>query len=174
MTNPSERLPEKVSQERQLAENPKHQEPDISSILEVEAPEVLASLSKDKRKRLLAVMRSVTLTKTHSGPIPRPEDVAEYNRHIPDGANRIMQMAEEQAKHRMEMERIIVTNQQAQSGRGQVFGLIIGLFGIGAGGTVAVLGHDVVGAAIAGTTVVSLVYAFITGRRRQQQPSDKS
>ncbi|WP_051919107.1 DUF2335 domain-containing protein [Basilea psittacipulmonis] len=32
--------------------------------------------------------------KIHSGPLPSPEDINLYNQYIPDGANRIMSMAE--------------------------------------------------------------------------------
>ncbi|WP_417999900.1 DUF2335 domain-containing protein [Kiritimatiella glycovorans] len=112
--------------------------------------------------------------KSHRGPLPPPEDIALYNRHITNGADRIMSMAEKQSDHRRNMERIIVTSQTSQSGRSQLFGLLIGLFGITAGAIVATMGHDWVGGGIAGTTVVSLVYAFITGQRSQRPSSDKS
>jgi uncharacterized membrane protein len=174
MLDVPQKLPVKVAPNKQLEERNKPQDLDLQGILEVEAPEVLAALPKDKRRRLLAVIRSVSVVETHIGPIPRPEDIAEYNKHIPDGANRIMKMAEDQSKHRIEMERIIVTEQQSQSTRGQIFGLIIAVFGIGAGAIVAIMGHDAVGGAIAGTTVVTLVYAFITGRRKQRHASEKS
>lgn len=40
-----------------------------------------------------------------------------------------------------------------------------------AGTVVTLMGHDVVGVDIAGTTVISLVYAFITGQRSQRDVS---
>jgi uncharacterized membrane protein len=78
-----------------------------------------------------------------------------------------MEMAEKQQSHRIEIEKLVVESQQRQSGRGQIFALIIGISGIGAGTFLAANGHDYVGGIIAGSTVVGLVYAFITGRRKQ-------
>jgi uncharacterized membrane protein len=135
--------------------------------LEVEAPEILSTLPKDQRAKLLEIV-SARVVERH-GPIPPPEDIAQYNKHIPNGADRIMVMAERQADHRRDMERLIVAGQLKQSSRGQIFGLSIGIFGIAVGAAVALQGHDVVGGAIAGATVVSLVYAFITGQRSQRQ-----
>ncbi len=91
----------------------------------------------------------------------------QYNEAVPNGADRIMVMAEKQSAHRIEIESLVIRSQQEQSGRGQIFGLVIGLFGILAGAAVACLGHDSVGGVIAGTTVVSLVSAFIAGKQRQ-------
>ena len=41
----------------------------------------------------------------HSGPLPSPQDLVMYNQIIPDGANRIMCMAEKEQEVRMELER---------------------------------------------------------------------
>ncbi len=135
--------------------------------------DIFSSLPEEKRAILVRKVRSLTLAKSYCGPIPSPEDIALYNQHIPDGADRIMRMAEKQADHRISIEKTVITAQQKQSARGQIFALIIGMFGIGVGATVVLLGHDAVGGAIAGTTVISLVYAFISGRRSQRRDLDK-
>ena len=142
---------------------------DVLQRLEIEAPEILRQLPKEQRRKLLSIVTTHSVTKHHQGPLPTPEDIALYNQHIPNGADRIMVMAEKQADCRREMERSIVTSQNSQSARGQLFGLLIGIFGIVAGAIVTLMGHDVVGGGIAGATVVSLVYAFITGQRAQRQ-----
>lgn len=147
----------------------KDEQHEVVELLQSEAPDVLKALPKDKRDKLIAVVRSIVVTKHHQGPIPSPEDIALYNQHIPNGADRIMSMAEEQSKHRMKLEGVVINSQQKQSERGQVFGLIIGIFGITLGSIVTLLGHDWVGGGIAGTTVISLVYAFITGKRAQKK-----
>ncbi len=148
---------------------------DILEKLEIEAPEILSELSVDKRKKLIGIVAARYEMQSHSGPLPRPEDIALYNEHIPDGANRIMTMAEEQAKHRQGMERKMVEGAINQSGTGQKFALVIGITGIVAGTIVTLMGHDVVGGGIAGATVISLVYAFITGQRAQKdEPGDEA
>lgn len=142
---------------------------EIAKYLEKNAPEVLKSLPKDQRKKLLSVIESRSVSRHYQGPIPEPEDLARFNEIIPNGADRIMRMAEEQARHRMSLETTVVSGQQRQSANGQWFAFLIALFGISSGVFLAIKGHDWVGYGIAGTTVVSLVYTFITGKRAQQK-----
>jgi len=139
--------------------------------LETEVPEVLSALTDDQRSKLVGFVAARYEMQSHSGPLPRPEDIALYNKHIPNGADRIMAMAEEQAKHRQRMESKMVDGHIKQSGTGQKFALVIGITGMVTGAGVALMGHDWVGAGIAGTTVISLVYAFITGQRSQRDVS---
>jgi uncharacterized membrane protein len=150
------------------------QSPDLPrEISDEQMQEIISVLPEEKRELLIRRFQALTVAKSHCGPIPSPEDIALYNRHIPDGADRIMRMAEKQADHRISIETTVIVEQQRQSARGQVFGLIIGLFGISVGAWVAVLGHDAVGGGIAGTTVISLVYAFISGRQTQRRDLQK-
>jgi len=137
--------------------------------LEVEAPDILASLPKEKRIKLVKMLSAQVVARSHSGPLPPPEDLALYNQAIPNGADRIMKMAEKQLDHRVQIETVVIRSQQLQSGRGQIFGFLIGIIGILAGSYVTIQGHGVVGGAIAGTTSVSLVYAFIAGQRAQRR-----
>lgn len=110
----------------------------------------------------------------HQGPLPAPEQLEAYNQLIPNGAERIMAMAEKQLQHRIEIEKIVVSSQQIQSSRGQIFGLAIGVLGIISGTVLAMFGHEVVGSIIAGSTVVTLVSVFVIGRRGQQRQLDSN
>ena len=101
--------------------------------------------------------------------MPDPEDLRKYGEIIPNGADRIMKMAEEQSRHRIAIESIVIDSQQKLGSRGQVFGLTIGIFGISAVVYSAMNGHDTFGAVVGGSTVVSLAVAFITDRRVQQK-----
>lgn len=104
---------------------------------------------------------------SHSGPLPQPEDLKKYAQIIPNGADRIMMMAEKQQQHRMELEKKAVGEQLKQSKRGQVFGLLIGLTAI-AGGVVCILtGHEWSGAFLGGSGLTGLVSVFVIGKRRQ-------
>ncbi|MCK5130792.1 MAG: DUF2335 domain-containing protein [Candidatus Sabulitectum sp.] len=139
--------------------------------LEIEAPDIFTTLGKEQRKKLVSIVATHHKVTTHyRGPLPPPKDIEHYNNSIPDGANRIMTMVETESQHRIEMEKKIVSSQISQSGRGQHYGLILGILGILAGSAVALLGHDWVGVTIAGSTAVSLVYAFISGQRSQRSP----
>lgn len=51
---------------------------------------------------------------------------------------------------------------------GQIFGLIIGIFGLGAAVYAAAHGAQTAGGVIGGTTVVALVGAFVFGKSKEK------
>ena len=146
------------------AKPPQH----VKELLAAESPEILRRIPPEDQRKMsqLSVM---TRTITRSGPLPDPDELQGYENTLSGAAERIMKMAENQQAHRIEMEKLVITSQQKQSARGQIFGLIVGLVGVLSGGALAYAGHDVVGGTIAGTTVVSLVYVFVTGKAKQKQ-----
>ena len=144
---------------------------DIESILESAAPEIMQRISKKNRAefaRLLAI-RQTTVTYTHSGPLPSPDDFKRYDAVVPGAADRIIKMAESQQTHRMTVEMHAVVEQLKQSGRGQMFALLIALVMIAASTWMVVTGHDVAGGCLGGTTLVALVTVFVTGRAGQAE-----
>src|SRR6218665_122766 len=67
-------------------------------------PEAFQGIPKEKQQQLIKDLE-VTLRKTHIGPLPDPETLAQYDQIIPNGGERIMRMAEKQLDHRMESEK---------------------------------------------------------------------
>lgn len=136
-----------------------------------ENPKIFEGIKKEKKHELLKLFYSqISIQqKTHSGPLPDPETLVQYNSIIPNGADRIMTMAEKQQDHRIDIEKAVITSQNRQSQLGQIFGLVIGLFGIVCGTFLAYKGETVVGSIIAGGTVVSLVSVFVIGKRKQKK-----
>lgn len=130
-------------------------------------PDVFKGIPAPKKKELLQLM-AVQVT-SHSGPIPDPENLARYNEIIPNGADRIMTMAEKQQDHRIALEKKVVGRQTFQSGVGQVFGLIIGLAAILTGGYCILEGHEVGGSILGGAGLTGLVSVFVIGKRTQRQ-----
>jgi len=62
----------------------------------------------------------------------------------------------------------------ADTRRGQIFALFIGIFAIGVGGSVAVLGQPIVGGVLGAGGLIGLVKAFIDGRKNDNTTtSDK-
>lgn len=64
---------------------------------------------------------------TYSGPIPHPQLLREFNDVIPDGANRIMIMAESQSEHRRNLETKVVNANNRDSLLGVIFAFIIAI-----------------------------------------------
>lgn len=128
-------------------------------------PNIFQGVNKRKKTEIL---KSVSVTMMHSGPLPDPQSLSSYDQLIPNGADRIMKMAEKQQDHRMRIERTAIGRQTFQSFIGQIFGFLIGLSGIGSGTFLAYNGFTTVGTVIAGGTVVSLVSVFVIGRKSRK------
>src|ERR1035437_9947708 len=65
-----------------------------------------------------------------SGPIPPPALLEKYNEIIPNGAERILAMAEKQSTHREYLEKRVVDGNVANQTRGSYFAFIICLIAI--------------------------------------------
>ncbi|MDW3683074.1 DUF2335 domain-containing protein [Cupriavidus sp. CV2] len=72
-----------------------------------------------------------TQTKLHTGPIPAPDVLHDYNVLVPGSAERIIAMAEQQAKHRQELESrslegdISARDRQIEVEHGRIQGIIL-------------------------------------------------
>ncbi len=103
-----------------------------------------------------------------SGPIPHPDTLHGYDLIIPGAAERILAMAEADAKHQREIEMAALNAAKSEVRLGQWLGFIIGLAALGTSLTAIILDAEVVAGIIGGTTVVGLVSAFIFGRIKQK------
>jgi len=107
-----------------------------------------------------------------SGPIPIPDILARYNEIIPNAAERILVMAESDAKHRRDIEMVAINAQRRERHLGQILGFSIGLFALATSAFALSLGHSVAASVIGGTTVVGLVAVFVTGRIVFNRPKE--
>ncbi len=104
-----------------------------------------------------------------SGPVPHPDILLGYNEIVPDAAERILRMAEQDAEHQRNIEMTALKAAASETKRGQIFGLLIGLSALIVSGAAAYLGQTEVAMMIGGTTVVGLVTVFVVGRWKQQE-----
>lgn len=149
---------------------------ELERLLREKKPNIFKGISGRQKNDILRSFTAVAVTvqesRTHSGPIPDPESLARYDEIIPDGANRIMLMTENQQAHRIEIEKKVASSHVNQSLLGQIFGFVIGLVGIGVGAYLAILGHEVAGTTLIGGTIVSLVSVFVIGKREQKRDTN--
>jgi uncharacterized membrane protein len=142
----------------------------FEKILEAAAPEFTRTLPRKKREEIARLIQTTVMSVSiRSGPLPPSEELAAYNKLIPNGADRVMAMAEKQQDHRIEIEKVAVTSQQNQGERGQIFALIIAVIAILASVGVTLMGHETAGSILGGSTVVSLVAIFVTGKIMQRR-----
>lgn len=101
-----------------------------------------------------------------SGPIPHPDILESYNRILPGAAERILNMAEEEQKHRQYLEKTALQNDKDEAKLGQICAFLIGIVAIVAGTYAAINGSATAGGIIGGGGVVGLVSVFILGRKK--------
>lgn len=124
----------------------------------VKSPELVEQILSDEYVQIMIARRF------HSGPLPPPSDLAQYNDIISNGADRIMAMAEKEQAVRHET----IRQDQTFNRRGQLYGFIgvilILLFAV----FLVWSGYPATAASLAGGTVVALAGAFVIGRSRDQ------
>ena len=116
-------------------------------------------------------LRELSVSASFAGPIPSPRILQDYDRILAGSAERILQMAEKQAAHRLEIERQItlaeIEDQRAQRleiQRGQNYGLVAVITSLALSGVAVVFNQPWVAGVIGGGTLVSLAGAFIVPR----------
>jgi uncharacterized membrane protein len=131
-------------------------------------PKIFEGIPKQKKEQIIRSL-VVTMHKTHIGPLPDPETLSEYSAIIPNGAERIMLMAEKQLDHRMKMENKVVGGQMLQSNIGQILAFLIGIAALVASAYCIVTGHEWSGSILGIGGLTGLVTAFIKGQSQQEK-----
>lgn len=87
----------------------------------------IQSLPANKRNIAKRVIIGIAESKVYQGPIPPPEDFREYEAVLPGASKEILDMAKNQQKHRIEIEKQIVGHEIKSESRGQLYGFILGV-----------------------------------------------
>lgn len=108
-----------------------------------------------------------------SGPIPPPEILDGYNKIVPGAAERILKMAEDQAKHRHSLEKKLVGTETRNSTFGLFFAFILVALLIIAGSLLIYFGKPIGGLATTITAIAAVVVSFIVQKKsdKPQPPS---
>lgn len=118
----------------------------------------------------------------HIGPLPDPGTLSAYNQLIPDGANRIMIMAEkeQECSHKLRLEASAITSRDNQSyykgfARGQWINVIVSLGLIGFAAFLANMGHlKLASAVVSGPLLIILRALCSPGSLRFISPISRS
>jgi uncharacterized membrane protein len=110
------------------------------------------------------VDRRVLQIVSHTGPMPPPEQLREYESVLPGLADRIVQMAEREQNQRHAMQRATILGSQEITKRGQQYGLAVAVIVLVVAMILVLTGHDKAGMVLASVDLVSLVAVFVVGR----------
>ncbi|MBI1260310.1 MAG: DUF2335 domain-containing protein [Rhizobiales bacterium] len=129
-----------------------------------------ALVPKGQRDQIVSQVFGVVRQEKFSGPIAHPRHLREYEEICPGAADRIIGMAEDEAKHRQELEKIVVGGDVNDQKLGQVLGFsALALLAIGAMVSVYV-GSDMGTGLFLGTGALGTIGVFIKGRATGEKP----
>jgi len=104
----------------------------------------------------------------HQGPIPDPDTLAGYNAVVPDAAERILRMAEDEAAHRQALEKDAQGDNIKDRLRarreiliGQIFAFLLCSLVVVAGAYVAVSGEGWPGTVLGATGLSGIILAYL-------------
>lgn len=148
-------------------------------------PGLLNNLPGDKKKQILDFLRTqprevdqAAASIVHqsiratSSPVPPAELLEGYNRAIPDGANRLFTLVENQSEHRQQLEKGMITVQNRVTVRGQWFAFVLALLLTGVAGYFGYRGQDWLAGTVFTTTIAGVATVFLAGRHAQKRNLD--
>lgn len=108
------------------------------------------------------------------GPVPHPDTLRQYEEIVPGSAKSIIDSFITEGTHRRarEVREVAMCEEWARAdihlqNRGQIFGFIIAIIGVGGGLAVAATVSPAAGASVSGVTLLGIVAAFL--RQRQMK-----
>jgi len=105
-----------------------------------------------------------------SGPLPHPEALSQFNDIVPNGAERIFRMAEEQQASRIHIESTGLHAAIAEAKRGQLLGASISIVALAcATGSIYLGAHWSVSAMLIGVPIMSLTKAIVDSRSQNKK-----
>jgi uncharacterized membrane protein len=104
----------------------------------------------------------VSVRQEWSGPLPPPAALERFNQIIPNGADRIVAMAEKEQAHRIDYEKTGLAATVREARRGQILGAIISAVAIGGAiFNTYIGGYWAVSVALVGVPVLGIVRAIV-------------
>lgn len=114
-----------------------------------------------------AIVAQVKASAIFTGPLPPPQILAQYEQITPGFANRVMTFAEEQQRHRIELESQVIPETINVNKRGQIFAFIITILAIIAMGYFAYQGMQLAVIVMALVLCGGVMTTFNSGKNEQ-------
>jgi uncharacterized membrane protein len=151
---------------------PNSSENGVRSSIEAEIVEKLPDLPPAKRKEV--VMIAAQIVEHHSGPLPPPRMLAEYEKILPGLADRIVGMAEGDLAHNHQMQSKGLGAEIRERLVGQVGTIAIALMALVVSGWMVSSGHPLPGFILGGATLAGIATVLIGGKEYLLSKLEKS
>ena len=134
----------------------------------------LEELPADRRRAIVEVVEAQL---SHSGPLPAPQQLREYDVVLPGLAERIVRLTEAEQEHRHQIVNEAIRRDARLKERGQALGMGALILMLAFCADLVATGSSEAAAAVAGAVILGVVSIFVTGRRAdlkalQQQRDD--
>ena len=96
----------------------------------------------------------------YSGPIPSSFELEKYEQILPNAANRILTIAEEQSKHRQEFEKTTLLEETNFNKRGQILGFVVSILVLIVAFAAILSGQGLIGLGAIFISIASIITAF--------------
>ncbi len=110
---------------------------------------------------------------TYRGPLPTANELGKYEQTCKGAADRIISMAEKQAEHRQNIETIAIKAATERSILGVKYAYRIAIAAFFLAGFCFYFDHAVAGGVIFGSTLISIISAFIYGTSSNKQEREE-
>jgi len=110
----------------------------------------------------------------YSGPVPPPEMLEKYNAIVPNGAERIFVMAENQSAHRQDIEKKVINSDIINARLGVIFAFIIAMTCIASAVLSAFHGYSTFGGFLGTGGLIGLVATFIYGTKSRKEERQRN
>ncbi|MEG0783639.1 DUF2335 domain-containing protein [Carnobacterium sp.] len=166
MTKTKDVQPSPQSLEKSLSETlPDEVQQELTEFIED-----LESLPKEEKEKAILQLQMQTTRMHYKGPMPPPEILRGYDDVVPGAADRIIVMTETQQKHRIELEKLVVSSNAKDAHLGVIFAFILGLIIITGGILMILLDKGTaIGAIFSFSGLATLLGTFIYGTRSNSQ-----
>lgn len=129
-----------------------------------EAVDSVKKLPPHQQQRVIAKLEM------HSGPIPQPDILKQYDEIDPGAAKQIIDNGVEESIHRRKMETDMLIATKKDRRRRDWMGFVIGIIALGTGAFLIYMDHVVTGTIFSGVSVLGLVSLFLAN----DSPNDSS
>lgn len=104
-----------------------------------------------------------------AGPLPHPDVLKQYDNIVPGAANRIIQMAESQSKHRRDLEKKVIGSNIVNERIGMIFAFILTVLLLFFSGTLIYMDKPIEGLITLGIVIIGNAYNYISQKKQEKE-----